>query len=47
MECPQNMHKIEVFLTCDMFELVQEAAAITGCGADLERYVKSIIVERC
>jgi len=47
MECPQDQHKIEVFLTCEQFERLQEAAAITGCGGDLERYIKSIIAERC
>jgi hypothetical protein len=47
MECPQDRHKIEVFLTCDTFERVQEAAQITGCRDDLERYIKSIIMERC
>jgi len=43
----QEQHKIEIFLTCEHFALVQEAAQITGCGDDLERYVKSIIAERC
>ncbi len=47
MECPQDQHKIELFLTCEQFALVQEAAQITGCGNDLERYIKSIIMERC
>ncbi len=47
MECPQNLHKIEIFLTCDTFERLQEAASYTGCGADLERYIKNLILERC
>jgi hypothetical protein len=47
MECPQNLHKIELFLTCDQFALVQEAATMTGCGADLERYIRGIVAERC
>ncbi len=47
MECPQNLHKIEIFLTCDLFERLQEAASYTGCGADLERYIKNLILEKC
>jgi hypothetical protein len=38
MECPQDKHKIELFLTCEQFQPVQEAAQITGCGDDIERY---------
>jgi hypothetical protein len=47
MKYPENMHKIEICLTCEQFALVQEAAQITGCGDDLERYIKSIIMEKC
>ena len=47
MECPQNKHKVEIFLHCDTFELLQEAAQITGCGDDLEKYIKLLIAERC
>jgi hypothetical protein len=42
-----NKHKIEIFLTCEQFELVQEASHYVGCGDDLERYIISIIMERC
>lgn len=47
MDCPQDKHKIELFLTCDMYERVCEAAQITGCRDDLERYIKLLIAERC
>jgi len=47
MECPKDKHKIEVFLTCEEYERLCEAAQFTGCDNDIERYIKSIIAERC
>lgn len=41
-----DKHKIEIYLTCEQFELVNEAAQFVGCN-DLEHYIISIIMDRC
>jgi hypothetical protein len=47
MECPQDKHKIEIFLTCEMYERLCEAAQVVGCRNDLERYVKALLADVC
>ena len=47
MKCPSNKHEITIWLDCDFFARLQEAAQFVGCGNDLERYIIGIIAERC
>gem|GEM_PF-5289081 len=47
LTCPPNKHCIELWLTCEQFDAVQEASQFVGCGTDLERYIIRLIMEHC
>ncbi|MBS3148322.1 hypothetical protein J4219_05535 [Candidatus Woesearchaeota archaeon] len=47
MKCPPHKHEITLWLNCDTFARVQEAAQYVGCGTDLEKYITGLILEHC
>ncbi|MBS3148171.1 hypothetical protein J4219_04765 [Candidatus Woesearchaeota archaeon] len=47
MKCPSNKHEITLWLNCEQFALLQQAAQYVGCGNDLERYIIGILADNC
>ena len=47
MKCPSNKHEIAIWLNCEQFALLQEAAQYVGCGNDLECYIIGILADNC
>jgi len=47
MNCPPNKHEITIWLDCEQFARLQDAAQFIGKGHDLENYIIGILVDNC